>query len=111
MAKSYKGIDRADAFFAHYGRKGMKRGMNIFNPNYKPIGEKAQGTLNGKIAQRSVSAKPTTYKSAMSGNPRYSNSPKISVTGVQPSAKDSERGYECCSSESHICRSQKQSSK
>lgn len=26
----------------HYGRKGMKKGMNIFNPDYKPIGEKAE---------------------------------------------------------------------
>lgn len=87
----YKGIDRVDKFFEHYGRKGMKRGMNIYNPDYKPVGEKAKGTSDGKIAQRSISAKPTTYKSAMSGDPRYSNSPKISVTGVQSSAKDSER--------------------
>lgn len=42
MAKSYNGLDRTEAFFAHYGRKDMKRGMNIFNPDYKPIGEKAQ---------------------------------------------------------------------
>lgn len=62
MAKSYSGLDKTEAFFAHYGRKGMKRGMNIFNPNYKPIGEKAQGTSDGKIVQRSISAKPTTYK-------------------------------------------------
>lgn len=95
---TYSGIDKVGEFFAHYGRKGMKRGMNIFNPNYKPIGEKAQGTSDGKIAQRSISAKPTTYKSvdekakgAMTGDPRYSNSPRISVTGVQSSAKDRER--------------------
>jgi len=88
MAKSYKGIDRVDTFFAHYGRKGMKRGMNIYNPNYKPIGEKAKGTLDGNIAQRAISAK--AKRGAMTGDPRYSNSPKISVTGVQPSAKDSE---------------------
>ena len=91
MAKSYSGLDKTEAFFAHYGRKGMKRGMNIYNPDYKPVGEKAKGTSDGKIAQRSISAKPTTYKSAMSGDPRYSNSPKISVTGVQSSAKDGER--------------------
>lgn len=64
MAKTYSGIDKADRFFEHYGRKGMKRGMNIYNPDYKPVGEKAQGTSDGKIAQRSISAKPTTYKSA-----------------------------------------------
>lgn len=44
MAKSYNGLDRTEAFFAHYGRKGMKRGMNIYNPDYKPVGEKAQGS-------------------------------------------------------------------
>ena len=75
---AYNGIDRSDAFFAHYGRKGMKRGMNIFNPDYKPIGEKAKG--------------------AMTGDPRYFNSPKISVTGIQSSAKDSAReAYEAAS--------------
>lgn len=68
---TYSGIDKVGEFFAHYGRKGMKRGMNIYNPNYKPIGEKAKG--------------------AMTGDPRYSNSPRISVTGVQSSAKDHER--------------------
>ncbi len=56
MAKSYNGLDRTEAFFAHYGRKGMKRGMNIYNPDYKPIGEKAKTS------------------SAMSGDPRYSAS-------------------------------------
>ncbi len=29
----------------HYGRKGMKKGMNIFNPDYKPKGEKANTSL------------------------------------------------------------------
>lgn len=48
MAKSYSGLDKTEAFFAHYGRKGMKRGMNIFNPNYKPIGEKATEVLKEK---------------------------------------------------------------
>lgn len=107
----YKGIDRVDKFFEHYGRKGMKRGMNIYNPDYKPVGEKAQGTSDGKIAQRTVAAKAkrgamtgdprysnsprisvTSAKpGAMNNDPRYSNSPRISVTGVQSSAKDSER--------------------
>ena len=58
MAKTYSGIDKADRFFEHYGRKGMKRGMNIYNPNYKPIGEKAQT--------------PKAPGSAMTGDSRYS---------------------------------------
>lgn len=45
---TYSGIDKVGEFFAHYGRKGMKRGMNIFNPKYKPIGEKATETLEKK---------------------------------------------------------------
>lgn len=83
----YKGIDRVDKFFEHYGRKGMKRGMNIYNPDYKPVGEKAQGTSDGKIAQRSISAKPTTYrsamsyKSAMSGDSRYAAPKKSAMSG------------------------------
>ena len=52
MAKNYNGLDRTEAFFAHYGRKGMKRGMNIYNPDYKPIGEKAQ--LQSKAAERAA---------------------------------------------------------
>lgn len=54
MAKSYNGLDRTEAFFAHYGRKGMKRGMNIYNPNYKPVGEKAQ------LQNKAVKAKETS---------------------------------------------------
>lgn len=40
---NYSGIDKIDSFFAHYGRKGMKRGKNIFNPDYKPVGEVTKG--------------------------------------------------------------------
>lgn len=66
VKSEYKGIDKADRFFEHYGRKGMKRGMNIFNPNYKPIGEKAQGP-KAPGAGSSSSKTP----SAMSGDSRY----------------------------------------
>lgn len=52
MGKTYNGNDKVDNFFAHYGRKGMKRGENIFNPNYKPIGEKAKGPSSQSEAQQ-----------------------------------------------------------
>lgn len=52
MSKTYNGNDKIDKFFAHYGRKGMKRGENIFNPNYKPIGEKAKGPSSQAEAQQ-----------------------------------------------------------
>lgn len=90
----YKGIDRVDKFFEHYGRKGMKRGMNIYNPDYKPIGEKASGSAMKGDPRYSNSPKISVTSAkpgAMNNDPRYSNSPRISVTGVQSSAKDSER--------------------
>lgn len=40
----------------HYGRKGMKKGMNIFNPDYKPVGQKA-GTENAMQRQPVKSTK------------------------------------------------------
>ena len=30
MSKTYNGNDKIDNFFAHYGRKGIKRGENIY---------------------------------------------------------------------------------
>lgn len=60
MAKEYTGMEVINNFFAHYGRKGMKRGMNIFNPNYKPIGEKAQSAQNA-AARQAASAQANAY--------------------------------------------------
>lgn len=67
MAKSYNGLDRTEAFFAHYGRKGMKRGMNIYNPDYKPIGEKAQ------LTNKPVSSKKSYLAEAVSHAPQVQN--------------------------------------
>lgn len=63
MSKTYNGNDKIDKFFAHYGRKGMKRGMNIFNPDYVPVGKKAEmgawstisGRNNGRIKEEITS--------------------------------------------------------
>lgn len=46
LYSAYIGDSAAD--IAHYGRKGMRKGMNIFNPDYVPIGEVARnpGQLN-----------------------------------------------------------------
>lgn len=60
---NYSGIDKIDSFFAHYGRKGMKRGKNIFNPDYKPVGEVAKGPQAPGAKQSSGLAK-STIKSA-----------------------------------------------
>lgn len=56
---TYSGIDKVGEFFAHYGRKGMKRGRNIFNPNYKPVGEIAKGPQapGAKFSNAPVQAK------------------------------------------------------
>lgn len=39
----YFGVHRDPEYLMHYGRKGMKRGMNIFNPDYVPYGQRAMG--------------------------------------------------------------------
>lgn len=54
---TYSGIDKVGEFFAHYGRKGMKRGRNIFNPDYKPVGEVAKGPQAPGAKQSSGLAK------------------------------------------------------
>lgn len=54
---TYSGIDKVGEFFAHYGRKGMKRGRNIFNPDYKPVGEVAKGPQAPGAKQSSWLAK------------------------------------------------------
>lgn len=99
MARSYKGTDRVDRFFAHYGRKGMKRGMNIYNPNYKPIGEKAKTVMKGEsTSNQSVSADAAKRKAAegqanalASRQRRASLTTKMAFTPAQelanPSAK------------------------
>lgn len=56
---TYSGIDKVGEFFAHYGRKGMKRGRNIFNPDYKPVGEIAKGPQAPGAKQSSGLAKST----------------------------------------------------
>ena len=119
MAKSYNGLDRTEAFFAHYGRKGMKRGMNIYNPDYKPIGEKAQAkeakppkapgvtftenVITENIITEKANRKPPSKKTSNVGSlsstdPRYTVK-KGSLADTDPrfkkqtetSAKDRER--------------------
>lgn len=89
MAKSYNGLDRTEAFFAHYGRKGMKRGMNIYNPNYKPVGEKAKGpqvpNAPGNANLSSTDPRYAAKKGSLSStDPRYKKQ-------TETSAKDRER--------------------
>ena len=61
---TYSGIDKVGEFFAHYGRKGMKRGRNIFNPDYKPVGEIAKGPQapgakqSGGLAKKTIKSVP-----------------------------------------------------
>lgn len=59
---TYSGIDKVGEFFAHYGRKGMKRGRNIFNPDYKPVGEIAKGPQEpgAKLSNAPVQAKKSS---------------------------------------------------
>lgn len=66
--------ERNDELY-HYGRKGMKKGMNIFNPDYKPIGQKAMTDSERKLRWKAT--EQTRAKSA--GNreaKRYQGSKK-----------------------------------
>lgn len=89
MAKSYSGVDKTENFFAHYGRKGMKRGMNIYNPDYKPVGEKAKGPQVPKApGNANLPATDPRYAvkkgSLAATDPRYKKQ-------TETSAKDRER--------------------
>ena len=84
MAKSYSGLDKTEAFFAHYGRKGMKRGMNIYNPDYKPVGEKAKFTNEAVPANKiKTSGIKIGVVSADDRSAKAPTGPQISVTGVK----------------------------
>lgn len=69
MSNTYNGNDRVDNFFAHYGRKGMKKGMNIFNPDYTPIGKKAKQLYTvAKVTSKIKSAEQTAEKLYSTGS-------------------------------------------
>lgn len=57
MNKTYNGNDRIDNFFVHYGRKGMKRGENLYE-YINSAGEKAKTDKE----QAALSAKPQENK-------------------------------------------------